>query len=68
MGEVYVPDWAAPANVKALQTTRNGGASRMPWASFNLGDHVGDPVDAPHRVLVEARALDAEVDELEAEF
>ena len=42
MGEVFVPDWAAPANVKALQTTRNGGVSRMPWAGFNLGDHVGD--------------------------
>ena len=42
MGEVFVPDWAAPANVKTLQTTRNGGVSRMPWASFNLGDHVGD--------------------------
>jgi hypothetical protein len=46
VGEVYVPDWAVPANVKALQTTRNGGASRMPWASFNLGDHVGDDLAA----------------------
>lgn len=42
MGEAFVPDWAVPANVKALQTTRNGGVSTMPWASFNLGDHVGD--------------------------
>ena len=37
-----VPDWPAPANVKALQTTRKGGASAAPYASFNLGSHVGD--------------------------
>lgn len=36
------PDWPAPANVKALQTTRNGGVSRAPYASLNLGTHVGD--------------------------
>lgn len=56
MGEVYVPDWAVPANVKALQTTRNGGASRMPWASFNLGDHVGDD---PAAVAANRQALRA---------
>lgn len=37
-----IPDWPAPANVKALQTTRNGGASVAPYASLNLGSHVGD--------------------------
>lgn len=37
-----IPDWPAPANVKTLQTTRNGGASAAPYASFNLGSHVGD--------------------------
>lgn len=37
-----IPDWPAPANVKALQTTRNGGLSQPPYASFNLGTHVGD--------------------------
>ena len=37
-----VPEWPAPANVKALQTTRNGGASAAPYDSFNLGSHVGD--------------------------
>lgn len=36
------PEWPAPANVRALQTTRNGGASAEPYASFNLGSHVGD--------------------------
>jgi YfiH family protein len=42
MGECYVPDWVVPANVRALQTTRQGGVSTAPWASFNLADHVGD--------------------------
>jgi len=37
-----VPDWPAPANVKALQSTRKGGASPEPYNSFNLGSHVGD--------------------------
>jgi YfiH family protein len=36
------PDWPAPANVRALSTTRSGGVSAAPWHSFNLGDHVGD--------------------------
>jgi YfiH family protein len=40
--QFIVPDWPAPANVRALQTTRTGGVSPAPWASFNLGDHVGD--------------------------
>ncbi len=37
-----VPHWPAPANVKALITTREGGASLPPYASLNLGSHVGD--------------------------
>jgi len=37
-----IPDWPAPANVKSLQTTRNGGTSVGPYSSFNLGSHVGD--------------------------
>ncbi len=36
------PSWPAPVNVKALQTTRNGGVSHVPYASLNLGAHVGD--------------------------
>jgi polyphenol oxidase len=36
------PDWPAPANVKALQTTRAGGYSAAPYDSLNLGSHVGD--------------------------
>lgn len=37
-----VPDWPAPERVKSLMTTRAGGVSGAPWASLNLGDHVGD--------------------------
>ncbi len=42
MGELILPDWPAPTGVKSLMTTRQGGVSATPWASFNLGDHVGD--------------------------
>jgi len=37
-----IPDWPTPKNVRALQTTRNGGASAAPFDTLNLGDHVGD--------------------------
>jgi hypothetical protein len=40
------PNWPAPAHVKAIQTTRLGGVSRPPYASFNLAEHVKD--DALH--------------------
>lgn len=37
-----LPDWPAPANVKAIQTTRRGGFSRVPYDDLNLAQHVGD--------------------------
>lgn len=36
------PAWDAPSNVRAVCTTRQGGVSQAPFASLNLGDHVGD--------------------------
>jgi YfiH family protein len=48
-----IPGWPAPANVHALCTTRQGGVSAAPYASLNLGDHVGD---AP-RAVTQNRAL-----------
>lgn len=39
---LILPDWPAPPNVRAIQTTREGGVSDGPYASLNLGDHVGD--------------------------
>lgn len=41
------PNWSAPKNIHALQTTRNsenreGGVSHAPFNSLNLGSHVKD--------------------------
>ncbi len=36
------PQWPAPPWVKAVSTTRAGGISQGPYASLNLGAHVGD--------------------------
>jgi YfiH family protein len=41
-----IPDWPAPPHVRALVTTRLGGVSSAPFASLNLGDHVGDAAEA----------------------
>jgi YfiH family protein len=38
----FTPDWPAPAGVRALCTTREGGVSAAPFDGFNLGDHVRD--------------------------
>jgi polyphenol oxidase len=38
----FEPDWPAPQRVRALVTTRHGGVSGEPWATMNLGTHVGD--------------------------
>jgi polyphenol oxidase len=40
--KTITPNWPAPKNVRALTTTRAGGVSIGAYASFNLGDHVGD--------------------------
>ncbi len=50
---LILPDWPAPARVKSLMTTRAGGVSHAPWASLNLGDHVGD--DPAHVAANRAR-------------
>ena len=42
LSSFMLPNWPAPAHVKALQTTRIGGVSYAPYASLNLGTHVGD--------------------------
>jgi YfiH family protein len=51
------PDWPAPANVRALITTRTGGVSLPPYQSMNLGDHVGDDpaAVARNRSILRAR-------------
>ncbi|MEW6352861.1 MAG: peptidoglycan editing factor PgeF [Pseudomonadota bacterium] len=42
--ELIVPDWPAPACVRAYSTTRRGGVSAPPYGEFNLAAHVGDDV------------------------
>ena len=37
-----IPEWPAPANVRAVVTTRVGGVSVAPFDSFNLAFHVND--------------------------
>lgn len=61
--EIIQPNWPAPAHVKALTTTRNGGFSVGSYASFNLSNLVGDEPGTVKRnrgLLREALQLPAE--------
>lgn len=42
LADYLIPQWTAPANVRAVCSTRVGGVSAPPYDSLNLGDHVGD--------------------------
>lgn len=53
---LITPDWPAPANVKALQTTRHGGVSMGVYASLNFGEHVKDN---PQHVAANRQLLSA---------
>ena len=46
---IILPQWPAPANVCAVQTTRSGGFSSPPYAELNLAQHVGDQPEAVRR-------------------
>jgi polyphenol oxidase len=50
-------EWALPAGVQAVCTTRVGGVSQAPFDGFNLGDHVQDEVHAvaQNRALLQAQ-------------
>jgi len=56
VSDLLVPDWPAPANVRACVTTRAGGVSQAPFDSCNLGEHVGDD---PAAVAENRRCLQA---------
>lgn len=61
LGSSLIPDWPAPQHVKALQTTRLGGVSVAPYASLNLGSHVGDtPLAVAHNRMLLAPLLPSE--------
>lgn len=54
------PQWPAPSGIHACCTTRAGGASLGPYASLNLGEHVGDdPATVAANRGVLARTLGA---------
>jgi hypothetical protein len=57
--------WSGPTGLDALVTTRHGGVSSGPFATLNLGLHVGDD---PHAVIENrtraARALGARLGDL----
>jgi polyphenol oxidase len=58
-----MPDWPAPAGVRAAFTVRTGGVSQPPFDSFNIGAHVGDEpraVEENRRRLRDRLALPAE--------
>jgi hypothetical protein len=52
-----IPYWPAPPNVRALQTTRQGGVSVAPYDSLNLGSHVGDNPLAVARNRIQLNTL-----------
>jgi YfiH family protein len=54
--DFIVPNWPAPANVRAMQTTRVGGVSHAPYNSLNFGLHVNDN---PIHVAQNRQALSA---------
>lgn len=63
----FEPQWPAPGGVRVLSTLRGetggGGASKSPYACFNLGDHVGDnalAVAKNRRMLSREAGLPAE--------
>jgi YfiH family protein len=57
MRDRITPEWPAPDNVQALFTTRDGGVGKDPYATFNLGDHVGDDPQTVSRNRMLLRAI-----------
>lgn len=58
---LLLPEWDAPANVRALMTTRAGGVSAAPFDSFNLGSRCGDdPAAVVHNRALLRRHLPSE--------
>jgi len=59
MNDWLVPDWPAPASVRAVTTTRQGGVSQGCYASMNPADHVDDD---PVAVMANRRYLQQALD------
>ena len=61
--DLMMPEWPAPATVRAASTTRRGGVGLPPYDSLNLAGHVGDDpacVAANRRRLAAAVGFPAE--------
>lgn len=56
--DLLLPQWPAPAGVRAICTTRAGGISQGRFESLNLGDHVDDDAVA---VAANRRRLQADI-------
>ena len=58
MSSMIIPDWPAPAKVRAVSTTRLGGKSLTPYNSLNLAQHVNDENDVviANRVILKRLA------------
>lgn len=46
MNHYLIPDWPAPAHVKACTTLRFGGHSQEPYSSFNMNNRGADKAEA----------------------
>ncbi|MDH5423673.1 MAG: peptidoglycan editing factor PgeF [Gammaproteobacteria bacterium] len=58
MSDFLWADWPAPANVRALTTTRKGGVSQGCYSSLNLADHVEDnPADVKKNRQIVSESL-----------
>jgi YfiH family protein len=57
--ELILPDWPAPAGIRAAFTLRPGGVSQPPFDSFNVASHVGDD---PHAVAANRSLLRTSLD------
>lgn len=49
LDNTVVADWDSPPGIVAFSTTRIGGISAVPYASFNLAKHVGDDASRVQR-------------------
>lgn len=55
---LLIPDWPAPASVRAFVTTRETGPSQNDFAAFNPAAHVGD---SPEHVALCRRLMQKEI-------
>lgn len=62
--DFLVPEWPAPAWIRACVSTRTGGVSTAEFASLNPAFHVGDDAEAVRRnrvIIAEAIGGDAQI-------